>query len=226
MLLKNIVGQYAVVYLHDSLADIPKTGYATNLAGRISKDGSGFVAIGTPTPVELLYPLSVPSGFYQFGLTAEETNADNIIITAIPVSTQYIVCPSMYQTDSGLRSDVNDIKDKTDDLNFVPMTNPAQIITDAGNQSLVDVDTFTSGLASLNDISVNDILTAVGVTTGGTWELKKVIKILTAWASGKWKLKSGTTNTQELLDPDDGTTVILEMSLSTASPYRIITVKI
>lgn len=51
-------------------------------------------------------------------------------------------------------------------------------------------------------------------------------RILKAWAVGDWRLKSGTTNIYELLDPDDGSTVIAEMTLSETTPYRTITVKI
>lgn len=51
-------------------------------------------------------------------------------------------------------------------------------------------------------------------------------RILRAWIAGNWRLKSGETDVYELLDADDGSTVILEMSLSQATPYRTITVKI
>jgi len=47
--------------------------------------------------------------------------------------------------------------------------------------------------------------------------------ILKAWCAGKWQLKSGETAVYELLDADDGTTVILEMTLSQTTPYRTIT---
>ena len=48
--------------------------------------------------------------------------------------------------------------------------------------------------------------------------------ILKAWCAGKWQLKSGETDVYELLDADDGTTVILEMTLSQSTPYRTITI--
>ena len=35
-------------------------------------------------------------------------------------------------------------------------------------------------------------------------------KAFAAWLMGNWRLKSGTTNTYEILDPDDGATVIAE----------------
>jgi len=69
-----------------------------------------------------------------------------------------------------------------------------------------------------------------GITEGGTWQFDKVVKIITAWIAGNWRLKETDTTKQELLDPDDGTTVILEQSLThspdAGSNYRDITVKI
>ena len=50
--------------------------------------------------------------------------------------------------------------------------------------------------------------------------------ILKAWAVGDWKLKSGETDVYELLDADDGVTVVAEMTLSQTTPYRTITVQI
>lgn len=82
-----------------------------------------------------------------------------------------------------------------------------------------------ASVSALNDISVDDIMNYTGFTAGGTWTLEKAFKVITAWTAGNWQLKSGTTDTQELLDPDDGETVILEQKLKTTTPYRTITVK-
>ena len=57
-------------------------------------------------------------------------------------------------------------------------------------------------------------------------KIENLDRILKAWCAGNWRLKSGTTTTGELLDADDGTTVILEMTLSETTPFRTITVKI
>jgi len=51
-------------------------------------------------------------------------------------------------------------------------------------------------------------------------------RITRAWCAGDWRLKSGETNIYELLDADDGSTVILEMLLSNTTPYRTMTLKI
>lgn len=50
--------------------------------------------------------------------------------------------------------------------------------------------------------------------------------ILKAWAVGNWRLKSGETDVYELLDADDGSTVIAEMTLSETTPFKTITIKI
>ena len=69
-----------------------------------------------------------------------------------------------------------------------------------------------------------------GITEGGTWTWEKVLKITTAWIAGNWRVKSSDTTVQELMDAENGTTVILEQSLTRApgggQDYRTITVKI
>jgi len=69
-----------------------------------------------------------------------------------------------------------------------------------------------------------------GITEGGTWTWEKIMKITTAWIAGNWRVKASDTTVQELLDAEDGETVILEQAL-TRSPagganYRAITIKI
>ena len=65
-----------------------------------------------------------------------------------------------------------------------------------------------------------------GITVGGTWTWEKIMKICTAWISGNWRVKPTDATKQELMDAENGTTVILEQSLSQTTPYRTITVKI
>lgn len=57
-------------------------------------------------------------------------------------------------------------------------------------------------------------------------KMKNMDRILKAWAVGNWRLKSGETTVMELLDADDGSTVIVEMTLSQTTPYRSMTLKI
>lgn len=84
----------------------------------------------------------------------------------------------------------------------------------------------TAEIANLNDISVADILTSLGITEGGSWTLQKALKVITAWVAGNWRVKATDEDVQELIDPDDESTVILEQTLSTTTPYRVIEVKI
>jgi len=69
-----------------------------------------------------------------------------------------------------------------------------------------------------------------GITVGGDWTWEKIMKIVSAWIAGNWRVKPTDSTKQELMDAEDGTTVILEQSL-TRSPavgadYRTIEVKI
>jgi len=70
------------------------------------------------------------------------------------------------------------------------------------------------------------LLTQTGVTEGGTWTLAKWLKVQIALAGGKFQDKAGVSGTYEILDPDDGTTVIAEAIPSETSPYWQITVLI
>ena len=78
---------------------------------------------------------------------------------------------------------------------------------------------------TLDDI-VGAIFAALDVTEGGTWTFRKAVKMMTAFAAGNWRDKSGDPTKKELLDPDDGTTVILEAVLQPTSPYVQVTVLI
>lgn len=64
------------------------------------------------------------------------------------------------------------------------------------------------------------LLLLTGITVGGTWTLAKALKVITARLSGKIRLKSGSTTILEILDADDETTVIDEVTLSATTPYR------
>lgn len=81
-----------------------------------------------------------------------------------------------------------------------------------------------------NDLTAADVVTAMlasgGVTNGGTWTLAKMLKIWAAFFTGSKKLKTGETNVYQFIDPDDGVTVVLEMTQTTASPYFTFSVKI
>lgn len=73
---------------------------------------------------------------------------------------------------------------------------------------------------------VSSIFGKTGITEGGNWDFSKVIKILAAWTMGLARDKTGETGVVEILDPDDGTTVIAELSRSDTTPYKTVTVLI
>lgn len=57
-------------------------------------------------------------------------------------------------------------------------------------------------------------------------KVKDFERICKAWAVGDWRQKSGSTTVFELLDADDGITVIAEIIPSRTTPFRTITIKI
>lgn len=79
-------------------------------------------------------------------------------------------------------------------------------------------------LANINAEVDTAIFAKTGITAGGSWTFSKIIKMLTAWAAGKWQDKSGSPGTYEVLDAEDGTTKILEVTPSETSPQKDITV--
>ena len=56
------------------------------------------------------------------------------------------------------------------------------------------------------------------VVAESMWTEQKFIRVMAAKAVGIWQLKAGTENTYEILDADDGETVVLEATISANSP--------
>lgn len=127
-------------------------------------------------------------------------------------------------TDIGnISADVTLIKVETDLLD-------GMIIEDsAGNQftvaALQNAPTAEMDATEL----ANAMKTITGLTVGGTWTWEKIMKITTAFIGGDWRLSADGTK-QELLDAEDGATIILEQDLtrspSAGDKYRNLTVKI
>lgn len=69
-----------------------------------------------------------------------------------------------------------------------------------------------------------DLHIAVGDDVLG--KIENLDRILKAWAVGNWRQKSGSTTIFELMDADDGITVIAEIIPSRTTPFRTITIKI
>ncbi len=92
-----------------------------------------------------------------------------------------------------------------------------------GADSDVDVMAYLYDLSSEADI-ITALKASVGYTAGGTSTFAECVKIMTAWAAGKWQDKSGSPGTQQVLDADDGATVILEVSPSLTTPYKVVSI--
>jgi len=71
---------------------------------------------------------------------------------------------------------------------------------------------------------VDALMADTRFTAGGAMTYEVLLKILAAWSAGKWQLKTGTTDTYQLLDASDGTTVVMEIVLSQTSPYKTVTI--
>ncbi len=71
---------------------------------------------------------------------------------------------------------------------------------------------------------VTAIFAATGITAGGTYTFAKITKIMAAMVTGQFRLKSGQTNIYEVLDVEDGSTVIAEITLASTTPFRTPTI--
>ncbi len=65
---------------------------------------------------------------------------------------------------------------------------------------------------------------STGWTAGNTMTLAEVVKILAAWSAGQWRDKDGAAGTYQVLDPDDGTTVICEITPSETTPQKTVSI--
>ena len=107
--------------------------------------------------------------------------------------------------------------------------NKILISSDAQNLS-ASLDVNAKLVNSATPASLTNMTAAfkamTGITEGGTWSYAKQQKVLAAYLAGKWQLKSGETEVYEILDPDDGSTVVLEITFSNTTPHRQIAVQI
>jgi hypothetical protein len=106
-------------------------------------------------------------------------------------------------------------------------TNDYQVFlaNDINDVTLAELDDVNNGLVSAADV-VTALMADTGITEGGTWTFEKMFKIMTAWSVGKWRDKAGVSGTCEVLDPDDGTTVIFEITPSATTPQKTVVIKI
>ncbi len=101
--------------------------------------------------------------------------------------------------------------------------------TNGANTVVPDVaGTAATLIAALNNVTAGEVVTALlastGVTVGGTWTFATLLKVLAAWAAGNARSKSATVD--EILDPDNETTVIAEVTLSKTTPFKTVEILI
>jgi hypothetical protein len=245
---QSTVSQLVVVKLVDSIDGVtPETGKTLgNTSKRISKNGAAFGNISDGTVAEL------EDGLYTIQLNATDSATLGSVTLHIETigcmnydEKGYVlpanVYDSLFSTDK-LQADIQEVAgmvvSSVDDFKANVGTLATQLSLDAvgvlctainaktslipaspaavGSQmDLVDSPNATAlaGIASA-------IFSSVGVTQGGTYSFAKLLKVMGAWAGGRWRLKSGST--YEVLDVEDDTTVIMEVTISTSTPYRIV----
>jgi len=124
------------------------------------------------------------------------------------------------------------VKDKTDLIPASPaavgsiMALSSETIeaVQAGLGTISNQAAILSEIDNLQDISAADVVTALkaatGFTAGGTLTFARIVKVIAAWAAGKARLKPGSTNVIQILDAEDGTTVIMELTASESTPFK------
>lgn len=77
---KNVSGQKWTVFAFDRTTLIPKSGDASNITAKISKDDAALTGTNDTNPTE------TEAGFYSFDLLQAETNADKLLIVPTSVT--------------------------------------------------------------------------------------------------------------------------------------------
>lgn len=88
---KNVASQKIAVYAHDTANDVPKTGDAANITAQISKDFGTPAATNDTNPTEL--DATDHPGIYVFDLTQAETNAENVLLSAVSSTADILLDP-------------------------------------------------------------------------------------------------------------------------------------
>ena len=100
----------------------------------------------------------------------------------------------------------------------------AQIMARYSFGEAVVLEEWWQGAVDLSPVEsrtaiVDAIMARTGFTVGGTWTVEKLLGLLAARMWGTARDKSGAPGTYEILDADDGDTVVAEQTLSATSPY-------
>ena len=157
-----------------------------------------------------------------------ELQSDNIpaLIAALPTDADVNAACDTAISDAAIPAGVRtDLAIELGRIDVAVSTRNATVPATPANVSAVG-----SAVAALNNITAADVINALklatGFTQGGTWTLAKLTKVLAAWSSGLWRDKAGVVGAYEVLDPDNGTTVIFEITPLEISPQRRVVVKI
>ena len=88
--------------------------------------------------------------------------------------------------------------------------------------TLADYSDFTGGVTAAGVVTA--LKASTGYTVGGTMTFAEVVQTIVSATSGQMQLKSGETDVYEVLDAEDGTTVIAEVTLAESTPYRSVSI--
>ncbi len=93
-----------------------------------------------------------------------------------------------------------------------------------GSQMALTTATITSVKDGLSTHSASDAATAVlnstGITAGGTWTLRKILKVMAAWAVGKWE-NGDDAGTYKIRDAESVGTTVMIVTPSSSSPQKV-----
>jgi hypothetical protein len=168
---------------------------------------------------------------------ATEAKQDTIIANQSIIDTHVLSRSSHSAADvktaiEAAGSSIAAIKAKTDNLPASPAAVGSEMgLTSAAVSSVQNGLATSAQISGLNNISAADVITALknatGFTVGGTWSFAKIMKVIAAlFAGGNWRLKTGETNVYEILDSEDGTTVVAEATISESGTILSMSVKI
>lgn len=118
---------------------------------------------------------------------------------------------------------IGNIQEQTDKLNTM-------IIEDSAGNQFTEIALVNTPTGTIDPVELAEAMKAItGLTVGGTWTWEKIMKITTAFVGGNWRLSADGTK-QELLDAEDGITVILQQEIirspDVSNKYRDMTVLI
>ena len=139
----------------------------------------------------------------DYGINAAETFGNGTFSVDMPagISTSYRLLIEIYRRAGANLAD--------DDV----FAGSFELIWDGTSQEFVDAATIVTAL-----------MAKTGITAGGVWTFEKIMKVMVAWMTGDWKDKSGVSGTYQITDPDDGSTVILEITPGATTPQKTVTI--